>query len=118
MSDDASSVFERLLLLLGLDEAEVLHAALAAYASPMGEVFGVPTPVLSKFLKILKTQAPPESRASIEDAFMQFVTKVRLPRSAVAHTRAQWPHLNTRTPRPTPSLHARRITDVSCRCSN
>lgn len=82
---DVSTVFERLLLLLGLDEAEVLQAALASYFAPAGEIFGVPTAVLSKFLKVLKTQAPPESRPSIEDAFMKFVTKVR--RSRGAHRR-------------------------------
>jgi hypothetical protein len=85
MSSDAaavSAVFERLLLLLGLDEAEVLQAALASYFAPAGEIFGVPTAVLSKFLKVLKTQAPPESRPSIEDAFMKFVTKVRAPTRA------------------------------------
>jgi hypothetical protein len=77
MAEDAAAVFQRLLLLLGLDEEDTLEQCLAAYAAPCGTIFGVPTAVLSRFLKLLKAQSPPESRPQVEEAFMKFVTKVR-----------------------------------------
>ena len=79
-----NSVFERLLLLLGLDERETFDAAIAAYESPLDSVFDVPTQTLSKFLKLLKTNAPPESRPLIEEAFMKLVTTVSVTQEIVS----------------------------------
>ena len=76
-TDEVAEAFSDLLLLLGLDEPDTLDACLSAYEAPASHIFGVPTPYLSRFLKQLKSQCPPESRSKIEAAFMKFVTKVR-----------------------------------------
>ena len=70
-----------LLLLLGIDEPEVLDACVSAFQSPSSDIFSVPTSALTRYLKQLKATCPPESKAKIEGAFMDFVTKVRGPRA-------------------------------------
>ena len=74
---DVDPVFVRLLSSCGAGEARFAAACQDAYNSPTGVIFGVPTPALSRFLKVLKARAAPDTRALVEDAFMKFVSKVR-----------------------------------------
>jgi hypothetical protein len=62
--------------------AQARADAAAAYSSPTGSLFAVPTQALSRVMRALKQKAgsfegaPPTAPATVEQAFMRLVTKV------------------------------------------